>query len=64
MRSVHELPVEERTDFPRAGARARQWRRFEDALHGWLETSEGRFVTWCAQRQLEAAAPDTPIRLS
>jgi hypothetical protein len=54
-----DLPVEEHTDFPHAGARARQWRRFEDALHQWLDTSEGRFVTWCARREIEAggAAP-------
>ena len=51
---MHELPTEERTDFPAAGARARQWRRFEDGLRDWLETSEGQFQTWCAVRRLEA----------
>ena len=44
----------ERTDFPQAGARARQWRRFEDGLRAWLESPEGRFHTWDAQRRLDA----------
>jgi hypothetical protein len=52
---MEHLPVEERTDFPHAGARARQWRRFEDALDAWLTTPEGRFVTWCAQREIAAS---------
>jgi hypothetical protein len=60
-----DLPVEERADFPAAGARARQWRRFEDALHGWLATSEGQFVTWCARRQIAGEdAGHTRVALS
>lgn len=43
----------ERTDFPLAGARARQWRRFEDGLHRWLDSPEGRFHLWDAQRRIE-----------
>ncbi|HEY8583268.1 MAG TPA: hypothetical protein VIL49_09980 [Capillimicrobium sp.] len=43
----------ERTDFPICGARARQWRRFEDGLRSWLESPEGRFHAWDAQRRLE-----------
>lgn len=35
--------------FPRAGVRARRWRRFEDGLHTWLETQEGRFAVYCAE---------------
>jgi hypothetical protein len=45
----------EHTEFPLAGARARQWRRFEDGLRAWLESPEGRFLTWDAQRQLASA---------
>jgi hypothetical protein len=51
---MEHLPVEERTEFPHAGARARQWRRFEDALATWLTTPEGHFATWCAQREIAA----------
>jgi hypothetical protein len=43
----------EHTDFPSCGARARQWRRFEDALRAWLASPEGRFHTWDAQRRIE-----------
>jgi hypothetical protein len=42
--------------FPRAGVAARRWRRFEGALEDWLATPEGRFMTWCAQRQLAEPA--------
>lgn len=38
--------------FPEFGARARTWRRFEDAFTGWLETPEGQFARWRAQRAL------------
>jgi hypothetical protein len=51
---MEHLPLEERTDFPLAGARARQWRRFEDGLEAWLTTPEGQFVTWCARREIAA----------
>jgi hypothetical protein len=50
---MHRHPPEELTDFPALGARARQWRRFEDGLRTWLDTPEGQFVTWCARRELE-----------
>jgi hypothetical protein len=52
---MHRLPPEELTDFPALGARARQWRRFEDGLQAWLDTPEGQFVTWCARRELETS---------
>jgi hypothetical protein len=52
---MDRLPVEEQTEFPALGARARQWRRFEDGLHTWLDTPQGRFVTWCARRELDDA---------
>ena len=42
--------------FPRAGVRARRWRRFEDGLEAWLATPEGRFMAWCAQRQVAGTA--------
>jgi hypothetical protein len=35
---------------PRAGYRARLWRRFEDGYRMWLDTPEGRFATFVAQR--------------
>ena len=54
---MHGVPVEEQTDFPALGARARQWRRFEDGLRAWLETPEGRFGIWCACRELGVAEP-------
>jgi len=45
-------------DFPRAGFRARRWRRFERDLRAWLETPEGRFEAWCArQRVAQEPAP-------
>lgn len=52
---MEHLPPEERTDFPQLGARARQWRRFEDGLSAWLQTPEGQFVTWCARREIDDA---------
>jgi hypothetical protein len=52
---MDRLPPEEQTDFPALGARARQWRRFEDGLRTWLHTPEGQFVTWCARRELDDA---------
>jgi hypothetical protein len=39
---------------PRAGFRARLWRRFEQGYHEWLETPEGRFARFCAERDLDA----------
>jgi hypothetical protein len=50
---MHRLPPEELTDFPALGARARQWRRFEDGLRTWLDTPEGQFDTWCARREID-----------
>lgn len=35
---------------PRAGYRARLWRRFDQAWTEWLQTPEGRFACFCAQR--------------
>jgi hypothetical protein len=39
--------------FPRYGARARVWLRFERDLREWLETPEGRFAQWRAGLALE-----------
>lgn len=50
---MDRLPPEEHIEFPVLGARARQWRRFEDGLRTWLLTPEGQFVTWCARRELD-----------
>jgi hypothetical protein len=40
---------------PRAGYRARQWRRFEHGFRAWLETPEGRFARFCAERECAPA---------
>ena len=53
----------EHTDFPLAGARARQWRRFEVGLRSWLDSPEGRFHTWDAQRRLEDEPLAAPVAL-
>lgn len=49
-------------DFPQFGARARQWRRFEDAFRTWLDTPEGRFAQWRAARALTCAVTIERIR--
>ena len=49
------MPVAELADFPTTGFRARTIARFERDLGSWLATSEGRFATWTAQRQVEQA---------
>jgi hypothetical protein len=45
--------IEEREQFPRAGARARRFKRFERDLRAWLQTPDGQFAAWRARRQLE-----------
>lgn len=52
---MEHLPLEEVTEFPVCGSRARQWRRFEDGLQEWLSTPDGQFSTWRARRLLDAA---------
>jgi hypothetical protein len=47
------MPVAELADFPSTGFRARTIARFERDLSVWLDTSEGRFASWRAQRQVE-----------
>jgi hypothetical protein len=44
------MPVVELTDFPTTGFRARTLARFERDLGAWLDTSEGRFASWSAER--------------
>lgn len=39
------------TVFPQAGVAARRWRRFELDLRCWLETPEGRFAAYLAERE-------------
>jgi hypothetical protein len=51
---------EERADFPLAGYRARRWQRFERDLCAWLETPDGRFASWRAQRAPEPAHSEQP----
>ena len=43
--------------FPRYGARARTWSRFERDLREWLATPEGRFAAWRATQGERATAP-------
>ena len=52
-----DAPVDELTDFPRAGARARCMQRFERDLSAWLESSEGRFAVWLAEVSRPGDAP-------
>jgi hypothetical protein len=47
------MPVAELADFPTTGFRARTLNRFQRDLGAWLETSEGRFASWTAARQVE-----------
>lgn len=49
--------------FPEFGARARKWRRFEDAFTSWLETPEGRFAQWRALRALTCGVTIARIRI-
>jgi len=48
--------------FPRYGARARAWMRFERDLGAWLETPEGRFAAWRAARAGRITEPAAPRR--
>jgi hypothetical protein len=57
-----QVTIEEREEFPRAGARARRFKRFERDLQAWLATPEGRFAAWEAQRRIEA--PDSLVTLA
>jgi hypothetical protein len=56
--------VDREQQFPRAGYRARRFKRFERDLQAWLATPEGRFAAWHARRQIEAGerlvTPSTP----
>jgi hypothetical protein len=47
----------EHEQFPRAGARARRFKRFERDLRAWLQTPEGQFAAWRARRQIERVTP-------
>jgi hypothetical protein len=47
------MPVVELADFPTTGFRARTIARFERDLTAWLDTCEGRFAQWDAERRVE-----------
>ena len=49
------MPVAELADFPTTDFRARTIARFERDLGAWLDTIDGRFASWTAQRQVEEA---------
>ena len=53
------MPTEERQDFPLVGARARCLNRFERDFERWLQTPEGRFAKWHAERAV-ATPPRSP----
>lgn len=55
---MRDVRTGETEAFPRFGARARVWQRFERDLRSWLDTPEGRFAAWRARAALGAA----PIR--
>jgi len=59
---MRQLRTSHATDFPRYGARARIWSRFERDLHAWLETPEGRFATWRAEQAAGRPAPASERR--
>jgi hypothetical protein len=44
--------LEHAVEIPRAGVTARRWRRFETELAAWLDTAEGRFAQFHAQRAI------------
>ena len=50
------MPPDEHAEFPRAGVRARRWQRFERELRAWLDTPDGRFARWQAEREPAAHA--------
>jgi len=52
---MHEVRGLDREDFPRYGARARLWSRFERDLREWLDTPEGRFAAWRARLDTPAS---------
>lgn len=51
---MREMRTHETEDFPRYGARARTWARFERDLRDWLESPEGRFAAWRAYAGMTA----------
>jgi hypothetical protein len=55
---MHDVRTGEREGFPRYGARARIWGRFERDLRAWLETPEGRFAAWRARADALALGDD------
>ena len=50
MDATAQTPAAEIDAFPTCGFRARRWLRFERDLQAWLDTPEGRFVAWEAER--------------
>jgi hypothetical protein len=59
---MREVRTSEAEPFPRYGARARVWLRFERDLQEWLETPEGRFAAWRAAEAVAARPPERPAR--
>ena len=62
---MHEVRTGDHEEFPRYGARARLWGRFERDLRDWLQTPEGRFAAWRAREAASRAAgaeADRPSR--
>jgi hypothetical protein len=51
---MRDVRTSEPESFPRYGARARAWQRFERDLRDWLESPAGRFAAWRARQALVA----------
>lgn len=49
---MHQMRNGDTGEFPRFGARARTWHRFECELTRWLESPDGRFAQWRARRAI------------
>jgi hypothetical protein len=50
------FPHVEDADFPTTGSRARRFARFERDLAAWLQTGDGMFARWTAERPSDPSA--------
>lgn len=51
---MRQMRTHDTEDFPRFGARARTWGRFERDLREWMQSPEGRFAAWRAGARIAA----------
>ncbi|WP_217915630.1 hypothetical protein [Miltoncostaea marina] len=62
---MNDVRTDDAIEFPRYGARARVWARFERDLRAWLATPDGRFAAWRAATAVARGGPrahDDPER--